>query len=156
MHAAEAFALRSLAAALRPSYPRGAKASAERIVVLALAFAAMAQAPAPQMREGFAELGGVRLSYRDSGGNGVPVVFLHAATGSSQVWEHQEGPFTAAGFRVIAYDRRGFGRTVVAQAATPNATAETGADDLQALMDHLRIGRFHLVGTAAGAFVGID
>jgi pimeloyl-ACP methyl ester carboxylesterase len=58
---------------------------------------------------------------------------------------------------VIAYDRRGFGRTVVAQATTPNApAAATGADDLQALMDHLRIDRFHLVGTAAGGFVAID
>ena len=35
------------------------------------------------MREAYAELPGVRLWYRDSGGTGVPVVFMHAATGSS-------------------------------------------------------------------------
>lgn len=108
------------------------------------------------MREGFAELGSVRIWYRDSGGAGVPVVFLHAATGSSRAWEQQEGPFVAASFRVIEYDRRGFGRTVVSQAASPGATAATGADDLQALIEHLRIERFHLVGTAAGAYVAID
>ena len=34
---------------------------------------------------------------------------MHAATGSSRVWEYQIPAFTAAGFRVIAFDRRGFG-----------------------------------------------
>jgi pimeloyl-ACP methyl ester carboxylesterase len=121
-------------------------------LILCLAGVAM-MAQATPMKEGFADLPGVRLSYRDSGGSGVPVVFLHAATGSSRVWEHQEAAFTAAGYRIIAYDRRGFGQTVaVASAAAPT----TGADDLHALMEHLRIDRFHLVSTAAGAFVGID
>jgi pimeloyl-ACP methyl ester carboxylesterase len=105
------------------------------------------------VREAFAELPGVRLSYRDSGGSGVPVVFLHAATGSSRVWEHQEAAFIAAGYRFIAYDRRGFGKTSVDPAGSP---AGTGADDLQALMNVLRIDRFHLVGTAAGGFVCFD
>jgi pimeloyl-ACP methyl ester carboxylesterase len=121
------------------------------------ALAAMvAQTPAPRatpMREAYADLPGVRLWYRDSGGSGVSVVFLHAATGSSRVWEHQESVFVAAGYRVIAYDRRGFGRTVVEPSGT---SSTTGADDLDALMNHLRIDRFHLVGTAAGAFVGLD
>lgn len=109
--------------------------------------------PAPQgVHETHAALSGVRLWYRDSGGAGVPVVFMHAATGSSRVWEHQESAFMAAGYRFIAYDRRGFGRTLV-DAGTPPGT---GADDLQALVDHLGIDRFHLVGTAAGAIVSLD
>ena len=45
-----------------------------------------AQAPS---REAQADLPGVRLSYTDTGGTGVPVVFVHAATGSSRVWEYQ-------------------------------------------------------------------
>lgn len=109
--------------------------------------------PAVPMRETFAELPGARIWYRDSGGNGVPVVFLHAATGSSRVWEHQIPAFTAAGYRFIAYDRRGFGRTVINSAGTQPGT---GADDLHALMDHLAIDRFHLIGTAAGGFVAVD
>jgi pimeloyl-ACP methyl ester carboxylesterase len=104
------------------------------------------------IQERHAELPGVRLFYRDSGGSGVPVVFLHAATGNSGAWGHQEPAFVAAGYRFIAYDRRGFGRTVV----EPNAPAATGADDLQALVDFLRIDRFHLVATAAGGFVALD
>jgi pimeloyl-ACP methyl ester carboxylesterase len=80
-------------------------------------------------------------------------VFLHAATGSTRVWEYQLPAFTATGYRVIAYDRRGFGRSVIDPAGVQPGT---GADDLQALVNHLRIDRFHLVGTAAGGFVALD
>ena len=103
-------------------------------------------------REAYADLPGVRLAYVDTGGAGVPVVLLHAATGSSLVWEYQLPAFTAAGYRVVAFDRRGFGRTTV----TPGAAPGTAADDLRALLDHLKIDRCHLIGTAAGGFAAID
>jgi pimeloyl-ACP methyl ester carboxylesterase len=127
------------------------------VTVLVMGFAVMpsasfAQAPAPA-RETYADLPGVRVWYRDTGGTGVPVVFLHATTGSSRVWEYQFPVFTENGFRVIAYDRRGFGRSVIDPAG---AQPGTGADDLQALMNHLGIDRFHLVGTAGGGFVALD
>ena len=83
--------------------------------------------------EGFVDVPGAKIFYKDSGGRGAPVVFLHAFTGSAQVWEHQIPAFTGAGYRFIAYDRRGFGRTV----ADANGPASTGADDLLALIDHL-------------------
>jgi pimeloyl-ACP methyl ester carboxylesterase len=89
----------------------------------------------------------------DSGGSGVPVVFMHAATGSVRNWEHQVGPLTAAGYRFIAFDRRGWGRTVVEPSGPQPGTA---ADDLDGLIKHLGIDRFHLVGTAAGGFVALD
>ena len=47
---------------------------------LASAFQTPVASPAPAF-EGHADLPGVRLWYRDSGGAGVPVVFMHAATG---------------------------------------------------------------------------
>ncbi len=104
-------------------------------------------------REAHADIPGARLWYRDTGGPGVPVVFLHANTGSSRVWEYQIPAFVARGYRLIAYDRRGFGRTVIDPAGVQPGT---GADDLLALMNHLGIDRFHLVGTAAGGFVALD
>ena len=104
-------------------------------------------------RETYADLPGVRLWYRDTGGRGTPVVLLHAATGSSRAWEYQIPAITAAGYRVIAYDRRGWGRSVIDPAGAQPGTA---ADDLRALMSHLGIDRFHLVGTAAGGFVALD
>ncbi len=107
----------------------------------------------PPVRETSAELPGVRIWYKDTGGNGVPVVFIHAATGSSRVWEYQLPAFTAAGYRVLAYDRRGFGRSAIDPAGVQPGT---GADDLLALVNHLEMDRFHLIGTAAGGGVALD
>ena len=112
-------------------------------------FALNAQTPSGK----YADLPGVHLWYTDSGGSGVPLVLLHANTGSSLVWEFQIPAFAKAGYRVIAYDRRGFGRTTLDPAGPQPGT---GADDLQNLMDHLGIQRFHLVSTAAGGFVAFD
>jgi pimeloyl-ACP methyl ester carboxylesterase len=109
-------------------------------------------APSPPARDGYAALSGVRLWFTDTGGSGIPVVLMHAATGSVRAWEHQTPVFLQAGYRVIAFDRRGWGRTE----SEPNGPAGTAADDLIALMDSLHIDRFHLVGTAAGGFVAID
>jgi pimeloyl-ACP methyl ester carboxylesterase len=104
-------------------------------------------------REAHANLPGVRLWYTDSGGSGVAVIFVHAATGSSRVWEYQLPVFISSGYRVITYDRRGFGRSTVDPGG---AQPGTGADDLAALADHLGLDRFHLVGTAAGGIVSLD
>ena len=111
---------------------------------------ALAQAPP---REAQADLPGVRLSYSDTGGQGVPVVFVHAATGSRRVWEYQLPAFTAAGYRVITYDRRGFGQSTIDPAGPQPGI---GADDLLALVNHLGLDRIHLVGTAAGGIVALD
>src|SRR5262252_6524280 len=78
--------------------------------------------------EGYANLPGVRIWYKDTVGSGVPVVLMHAATGSSRVWEHQIPALVAAGYRVIAYDRRGWGRSVIDSTGPQPGTA---ADDLQ-------------------------
>lgn len=121
--------------------------------LLTLVHAQSEPAPAAAAPEGYAALPGVRLWYTDTGGSGIPVVLMHAATGSSRVWEYQIPAFTNAGYRVIAFDRRGWGRTTIDSPSSPPGTA---ADDLLALMNELRIDRFHLVGTAAGAFVSID
>ena len=120
------------------------------ISILGIAAEVSAQ-PAPA-RETYAELQGVRLWFRDTGGSGTPVVLLHANTGSSRNWDYQIPAFTAAGYRVIAYDRRGWGRST----ATPDAQPGTAADDLHALMKYLGVNRFHLLGTAGGGFVAFD
>ena len=77
------------------------------LTCLALA-TALAQSPPP---EGQVDLPGVHLSYSDTGGSGAAIVFVHAATGSRRVWDYQIPAFSAAGYRAIAYDRRGFGRS---------------------------------------------
>ncbi len=105
------------------------------------------------VHDAYATVPGARIFYRDTGGSGTPLILLHAATGSSRVWEYQFPVFAAAGYRVIAFDRRGWGRTTINSAeAQPGAAA----DDLLALLDHLGLDRVHVVATAAGAFVALD
>src|SRR5579862_2478620 len=91
-------------------------------------------------KEAYADLPGARIFYIDTGGSGVPLVFLHAATGSSRVWEYQIPAFTAAGYRVIAFDRRGWGRTEIEPAGPQPGT---GAEDLLGLLDMLGVERAH-------------
>ena len=112
-----------------------------------------AQAPAVGTTPGaFATLSGRRVWYVDTGGTGTPVVLLHAASGSILMWERQLPALQAAGYRVIAFDRVGWGRSELDEGAAPG----TAADDLQGLLALLRVDRFHLVGTAAGGFVAFD
>lgn len=110
----------------------------------------IAATPNPQ----HASLPGVRLCYRDSGGSGVPIVLLHANTGTSLSWEPQFAAFIAAGYRVISFDRRGWGGSMADAASGPQPGSV--AEDLSALVDHLRLPPFHLLGVAGGGFVALD
>ncbi len=101
-----------------------------------------------------ADLPGVKLWFTDSGGDGVPIVLLHANTGTSESWDVQAADFAAQGYRVIAFDRRGWGKSVADPATGPQPGSVAG--DLDALADHLKLGRFHLIGVAGGGFVAID
>ena len=85
-----------------------------------------------------ADLPAGKVFYRDSGGDGVPVVFLHAASGNSLLWEHQITAFTAAGFRFVAIDHK-------ATARGSNSSAL-----IDGVLTRLNIDRCHLLGTAAG------
>lgn len=53
----------------------------------------------------------VQLHVEDTGGEGRPVVLIHGWPLSGAAWEHQVPELSDAGFRVITYDRRGFGRS---------------------------------------------
>jgi pimeloyl-ACP methyl ester carboxylesterase len=116
-----------------------------------MAFAA--QSPGARFA-GHAELPGVRLWYTDSGGSGVPLVLLHANTGNADSWQYNFPGFVEAGYRVIAFDRRGWGRSTANPDTGPQPA--TIADDLHALMEYLEIDRFHLVGVAGGGFAAYD
>ena len=101
----------------------------------------------------YVELPGVHLWYEDTGGDGVPVVFLHAASGTCESWVYQLPAFTGAGYRCITYDRWGWGRSRPDPTGKPPGCV---SDDLHGLADHLGLGRFHLVSTAAGGIAALD
>jgi pimeloyl-ACP methyl ester carboxylesterase len=102
----------------------------------------------------YAELPGVKLWFTDSGGTGTPVVLLHANTGTSAVWTDQVTSFSQAGYRVIAFDRRGWGKSTADPATGPQPGSVAG--DLDALVDYLKLEKFHLLGVAGGGFVALD
>ena len=59
------------------------------------------------LREGYAEIGDVRLHYVEAG-EGPLVVLLHGFPEFWYGWRQQIGPLAAAGFRVVAPDTRGY------------------------------------------------
>jgi pimeloyl-ACP methyl ester carboxylesterase len=108
-----------------------------------------AQVPA---REGIAELAGARLWFWDTGGSGEPILLLHPASGSALIWGYQQPIFAKAGYRVIAYSRRGYFNSPPGDRASPGI----GSEDLQHLVEFLGIGKFHLVASAAGGSIASD
>ncbi len=89
----------------------------------------------------------VRLHIDDSAGSGRPVVLIHGWPLSAQAWEPQVSALRAAGYRVVAYDRRGFGRSDKPQAGYGY---DTLADDLQRVMAQCGLQDVTLVGFSMG------
>ncbi len=89
----------------------------------------------------------VRLHIEDSGGSGRPVVLIHGWPLSAQAWEPQVSVLRAAGYRVVAYDRRGFGRSDKPESGY---SYDTLADDLQRVMDQCDLQDVTLVGFSMG------
>lgn len=108
-----------------------------------------AQAPA---KEATADLPGTKLWYWDTGGNGPAVILLHAGTGSAAFWVYQQPVLAKAGYRVIAYSRRGHMNSDPGDKDNPGVASQ----DLDNLVNHLGIKRFHAVGLAAGGIVATD
>lgn len=98
-------------------------------------------------------LPGVDLWYEDTAGDGTPVIFLHAFTGTCECWEYQTPAFVAAGYRCITYERRTWGRS---RPTDPQHQPGYAGDDLHGLIEGLSLDRVHLVGTAAGAIPSLD
>ncbi len=88
----------------------------------------------------------VDLYYEDHGA-GKPVVLIHGWPLSGRAWENQVPALVAAGYRVITYDRRGFGGS---SQTWGGYDYDTFAADLDALMRHLDLRDAALVGFSMG------
>jgi non-heme chloroperoxidase len=89
----------------------------------------------------------VRLHIEDSGGSGRPVVLIHGWPLSAEAWAPQVQTLQAAGYRVVAYDRRGFGRS---DKPASGYDYDTLADDLQRVLDECKLQDVTLVGFSMG------
>ena len=88
----------------------------------------------------------VHLYYEDHG-SGQPVVLIHGYPLSSASWEKQVPALLDAGFRVIAYDRRGFGKS---SQPTTGYNYDTFAEDLHHIITDLKLRDCVLVGFSMG------
>jgi pimeloyl-ACP methyl ester carboxylesterase len=89
---------------------------------------------------------GTEIFFHDWG-SGPPVVLSHGWPLNADMWEHQSCYLASKGFRVIAHDRRGFGRS---GKPWSGYDYDTFADDLATLMDALALERAALVGFSMG------
>lgn len=89
---------------------------------------------------------GTRIFYKDWG-SGKPVVFSHGWPLNADAWDAQMLFLVQKGFRVIAHDRRGHGRS---DQPSQGNDMDTYADDLAALLDALAIQGATLVGHSTG------
>src|SRR6516165_6569739 len=90
--------------------------------------------------------GDIEIYYEDHGA-GRPVVLIHGYPVSGRAWDRQVPALLEAGYRVITYDRRGFGAS--SQPAT-GYDYDTFAADLAALLEHLDLREAVLVGHSMG------
>jgi 3-oxoadipate enol-lactonase len=98
---------------------------------------------------GYADSNGARIFY-EIAGNGPPFIMIHAGVADSRQWNNEFSHF-ANRYRVVRYDMRGYGRSL------PVPGDFRHFADLEALMDHLAIGRpATLMGSSMGGGLAMD
>jgi non-heme chloroperoxidase len=100
----------------------------------------------PYVTVGNENSGRIELYYEDHG-SGKPVVLIHGYPLSGASWEKQVPSLLDAGFRVITYDRRGFGKS---SQPTSGYNYDTFAEDLNKLVTQLNLRDLTLVGFSMG------
>jgi non-heme chloroperoxidase len=98
---------------------------------------------------------GTELFVKDTGGSGRAVVMTHAWPLNADVWDYQAEALSRSGFRVITYDRRGFGRSSLTASgrdldAFPGYNFDTFADDLAEVIGQTGVREATLVGYSMG------
>jgi non-heme chloroperoxidase len=86
--------------------------------------------------------------YYENHGSGDPVLLIHGYPLDGSSWERQQRELLASGYRVITYDRRGFGRS---SKPTVGYDYDTFAADLRSVIEHLNLSNLTLVGFSMGS-----
>ena len=94
-------------------------------------------------------INGFNMAWDDSG-SGPALLLIHGFPLNRSMWRPQIATLTAAGYRVITPDLRGFGES---DSIDDKYTMDLFADDLVCLLDHLGIGRAVVGGMSMGGYV---
>ena len=139
-----------------------------RIAALALCMAALSASaadvwqslpPTPQLPRGtidrYVEVDAARIWYAEWGGRSkaIPVLLLHGGLGNSNYFGTLIPVLVDHGYRVIAMDSRGHGRSTRSDAPY---SYHLMADDVIGLLDALKIARVNVVGWSDGGIIGLD
>ena len=100
----------------------------------------------PYVNVGKENTGNIDLYYEDHG-TGKPIVLIHGYPLNGASWEKQVSALLGAGYRVITYDRRGFGQS---SKPTTGYDYDTFAEDLRKLVTQLGLRDFTLAGFSMG------
>ena len=115
--------------------------------------------PTPPLPRGTIErhvdVGGARIWYAEWGGRSkaIPVLLLHGGFGNSNYFGNLIPVLVDHGYRVIAMDSRGHGRSTRSDAPY---SYHLMADDVIGLLDELKIARVRVVGWSDGGIIGLD
>jgi pimeloyl-ACP methyl ester carboxylesterase len=111
----------------------------------------MARASAGQIEDRDAAVNGVRLHYRETSGEGGPLLCLHGITSNARSWDGLALEL-APEYRVLAPDLRGRGDS---DKPFDDYGLATHAADVVALLDRLEIARAVVIGHSMGALIGM-
>ena len=92
---------------------------------------------------------GVKLYYEEAGA-GPPILFVHEYSGDWRSWEPQMR-FFARRYRCITYSFRGYPGSDVPESGSMYGQ-QPAVDDARHVLDHLKIGKAHIVGLSQGSF----
>ena len=126
------------------------RAAAGYVTLIAALMIVSPGAKGAEMSSAFVELPNAKLWVIDTGGTGEPVILLHANTGTSDAWQKQLPVLAQRGYRAIAFDRPGRGKSIAG--TKPVSVTE----NLDALVEHLKLAKINLVGVAGGGYVALD
>ena len=107
----------------------------------------------------FEMINGMRIYY-ETHGTGDTIVLLHHGFGCTKIWKHIYPRFVEKGYRVVMYDRRGYGQSErgadFIEFYTSNTFRSESVKELAMLRKLLDIDSFHIIGQCEGGVVGID
>ncbi len=97
-----------------------------------------------------ATVNGINLNYELEGEGPETIVLINGLADDLESWGFQVPAFLEAGYRVLRFDNRGIGAS---DAPAGPYTSRMMAADAKALVDHLQITRFHLMGVSMGGMI---
>jgi pimeloyl-ACP methyl ester carboxylesterase len=108
----------------------------------------------------YAEIRGLKTYYEVQGEGEETIALLHNGFSCGKMWEGIYPLLVEAGYRVVLYDRRGYGRSEGGPGFEEYYNSDRfraeSAEDMAHLFEDLHIERFHVVGQCEGGVVGVD